>query len=58
MTAPIASGWSGCRVGLREIVRGAIMQHTSAKRIKANEKAEELIRVRLSMIADDIEGKG
>jgi hypothetical protein len=43
---------------LREIVRGAIMQHTSAKRIKANEKAEELIRVRLSMIADDIEGKG
>src|ERR1700688_841591 len=57
MTAsPIASGWSGCRVRLREIVGGAIMQHTSAKRIKANEKAEELIRVRLSMIADDIEG--
>jgi hypothetical protein len=40
---------------LRTLVRDAIMQHTSAKRIKANEKIEKQISDRLLSIAEDEE---
>jgi hypothetical protein len=40
---------------LRSLVRDAIMQHTTAKRIKASDAEELSIKVRLSDIADNVE---
>jgi hypothetical protein len=42
---------------LRSLVRDAIMKHTTKKRIKATETEEELIKDRLSVIADEVEGE-